>query len=381
MKGPTCKVGRRAFELGTAIDDGHRATCPECAAGSASQAWLLDLAEDLPHAAPKTARVEEIRASVLAAGTERTPLGSDRWRWAAAIGGLALIGALLQQLLAAEPRPLPAPSVLRAQVEGARGTRYMHSPAQGQRPETVRLEDGQLELKLEPLVANTPLLIATADAELEVAASRCVVVAEQGRLMRIQVLAGMVELRRPGEAAMRLGEGASWERPGPPAQAMATTVDPPAEAELPAPLPPKAPTRRASNKLSPDTATPPPVPADEVAFATGWAALQAKDYPRAIEALERVTQETPGSPLSEDASYGVGVALARQGRTDEAQRHLEGFLAQYPTSERADEVAVTLGWLLKESGDEAAARPWFERALESAVPRIRESAARGLAPR
>lgn len=381
MKTPTCKVGRRAFELGTIVEESHRASCAECAAEQSALAGWLALAQDLPQPTPNSARVEEIRAAVLAAGAERPPLRSGRWRWAAGIGGLALIGALLQQLLAVEPRPLPAPPVLRAQVQSARGSRYVHTPAQGQRPETVRFEEGQLELKLDPLPTNTPLLIATADAELEVLASRCLVVAEQGRLIRIEVLAGMVELRRPGETAMHLGEGASWERPAPPARAEGLPTEPPIPSTPPTSIPPKAPGPRTPAKVGPTVVAPTPVPADERAFATGWAALQARDYAGAIQALERVELETPGSALVEDASYGVGVALARQGRVGEAQRHLEQFLVRFPNSERADEVAVTLGWLLKESGDEAAARPWFERAQNSAVPRIRESALRGLAPR
>lgn len=378
MNAPTCKVGRQAFELGTVVDDAHRARCAECSAAEASRAWWSGLAEQLPYEAPNPTRVEEIRTAVLAVGVERRPTSSGRWRWAAGIGGLALIGALLQQLLATEPRPMPAPPVLRAQVEGARGTRYVHSPAQAQRPETVHLEDGRLELRLDPLPEHTPLLVATADAELEVLASRCVVVAEQGRLMRIQVLAGMVELRRPGETPMHLGVGASWERPAPaviaqptiPAEPRGSEVAPPAKPSTPKPPP----------NVGAKVASPTPVPADERAFAEGWAALQARDYPRAIERLRRIEEETPSSALVEDASYGVGVALARQGRVEEAQRHLEHFLDRYPSSQRADEVAVTLGWLLKESGDEAAAQPWFERAQNSAVPRIRESALRGLSP-
>lgn len=378
MNTPTCKVLRESFETGAPIAPQHAQGCAECQAEAAAHQAVLALAEDLPYTPLSPDRVEDIRNQVLTAQAAPRAPRDRRWLWAAGFGALALTGALLQQLFSARPPPsAPLVEVLRAEVQPAQGARYVHQAAKAQRPETVRLEDGTLELSLPALAASAPLVLATDDAEVAFEAARCVVVAEAGRLQRIQVLAGMVELRRPGEGAMRLGEGASWERTSP----AAPTASGPVDAAEPAPsgeAPTKVVLTPTPSGAGGKKAHPRPVPADERAFQAGWAAIRAGDYPAAIEALAQVEALDPESQFVEDARYGLGVALAKAGRGQEARVRLEQFLLQHPSSVRAEEVAVTLGWLRLEAGENDGARTAFRRAVGSSVPRIKESAQKGL---
>ena len=55
------------------------------------------------------------------------------------------------------------------------------------------------------------------------------------------------------------------------------------------------------------------------------------------------------------------------------------FLAQFPHAVRAGEAAAMLGWLLADSGEQAAAENQFQRAATDAVARVRLSAEAGLA--
>ena len=57
---------------------------------------------------------------------------------------------------------------------------------------------------------------------------------------------------------------------------------------------------------------------------------------------------------------------------------MRDFLARFPTSARADEVSVALGWELIEAGQLEEARARLTHAAESPVSRVHQSAARGL---
>lgn len=117
--------------------------------------------------------------------------------------------------------------------------------------------------------------------------------------------------------------------------------------------------------------------AAEVAFARGWTSLRTGDFNTAAEWFARAATGQP-SALGEDAMFWQGVALDRAGRFEAAQRVLSDFVTRYPDSDRKGEASVILGWLLVRSGESAAARAFFDGALDDPAERVRKSARSGL---
>jgi TolA-binding protein len=146
------------------------------------------------------------------------------------------------------------------------------------------------------------------------------------------------------------------------------------------------------NATTPITATPPritapaPTPAQpsvaERSYEAAWQALRTADYTAAAAGFARTIEL--GSPLSEDAAFWRGVALARgfrlhAGSSVPARDAFATFLDRYPRSPRAGEASAMLGWLLVDAGDPAAAAPRFTAAKDDPVDSVRASARRGLA--
>jgi len=117
----------------------------------------------------------------------------------------------------------------------------------------------------------------------------------------------------------------------------------------------------------------------ERAFRDAWAAFARGDMGQAAELFAQSESAVPGEPLAEDACYGRAVALDRGGRRAEAIVEMRRFLAQYPRAVRGDEVAVTLGQMLLESGEVEGGRALLERGAKSESAEIRKSAERALA--
>ena len=84
----------------------------------------------------------------------------------------------------------------------------------------------------------------------------------------------------------------------------------------------------------------------ERAFKSGFAALKLGRFAEAASELDRAVQLSPGGNLAEDARFWASVSWARAGKNREATARMRGFLLHHPTSPRAAEVAVALGWLL-----------------------------------
>jgi TolA-binding protein len=82
--------------------------------------------------------------------------------------------------------------------------------------------------------------------------------------------------------------------------------------------------------------------------------------------------------LAEDACFWVGAAARRAGQTATARDALQRFLQRFPSSARAGEAAGLLGWILLEAADLDGAERRFRQAAGDRVPKIRESASRGL---
>lgn len=69
------------------------------------------------------------------------------------------------------------------------------------------------------------------------------------------------------------------------------------------------------------------------AFRTGWEALRGARYGEAVAAFDRATDPA----VAEDAAFWAAIAAQRAGDLSDARKRLDGFLARFPDSPRADD--------------------------------------------
>lgn len=319
--------------------------------------------EELPYAPPRADRMDELRASLGALPpVVRPPSRKKSWIAATAIATSAAAAAIAVLALRS---PQLTPPEHRAAIQAANGARFVHKKAEVGAPEVVELSHGTVHLEVSPLPPGERMILRTLDAELEVHGTRFDVTAADDRLQLAQVFEGVVELRRNGELPVLLRAGAKWERPR---ELAATPVEPKTETQVEEEQRP-LPKRRRAPQLE---------AAHEKTFRDAWAAFARGDMSQAAELFAEAEAKGANTSLAEDAAYGRALALERAGKTQEAIAEMERFLARHPNGTRADEVSVSLAWLLLDAGRAEDAKQHFERAAKSAVPRIQVSAERGL---
>lgn len=378
--------------------------CPECATAWRELEALTALGQALPSHAPTDARRESVRTRILAQ-VEAPPARRHGLVWTAA-AALLLIAVAGWSLWS----PQGAQDPVWAQVTPAPGADFQRQRTAA--VETVVLRDGVIAVYVSPRSTDTQVRILTADAELFVRGTRFSVAADAGRLTRVEVISGQVELRPRGRPTVQLADGARWD-----AESVAEVVAPkvpspvpepvdkgamePAEARVEAPRTAVSPTRSrptgvsgtsagATPKSTPAPPTEAPVPptappapeeravsAQTQRFDAGWTALRTGRHTTAVDAFTAAA-ELPG-PLVADAHWWRAVALGRAGRDIEAQSALERYLSTYPRSARRAEASVMLGWLHFASGRMDAAEKAFRGGLDAAKPAVRSRAAEGAA--
>jgi TolA-binding protein len=282
-------------------------------------------------------------------------------------------------------RAPPSWTALRGMVQPLGGATFTHERTA--KDEWVRLSEGGLRVEVERLVSGERFRVITGDGEVEVRGTAFEVRALHDRLRSVEVLHGRVEVRRPGHASLLLGPGEHWQAEAhnneatvavQDVPALATVPSPPRHAVLPRPrhaLPEISHPEVATTSLAP-VATPTPA---ERAFAQGWAALRRSDFAVAAEAFRRAVASGAGEPVLEDARFWLGVALARDEKSDAAITALRDFVIRHPASSRRGEAASILGWQLLKAGHNAEAESRFREAVEDRSPDIRKSARAGLA--
>jgi TolA-binding protein len=255
----------------------------------------------------------------------------------------------------------------------------------------VHLDDGRIDVQVAQLAAGDRFRVTTLDAEVEVRGAHFEVGAEHDRLQRVLVREGRVEVHPKDQQVVILSAGESWNAPKlvqrdevlPPPPTPPTPV-------VPASVPPivaASPTAHAKPPRVapvPPAATPAPAVAPTLAkpgeaeFRAGWAALRTGDASAAAKAFSTACNEALHAPLGEDACFWTGAAAKRAGDAATARSALEYFVKQFPTSPRAAEASALLGWLLYDAGELDAAEQDFHRAEHDRVPKVRDSAQRGL---
>ena len=382
---------------------------------------LDGLARTLPSPERDAARVEDARTAVLAAAAGARQLPPRSTKPFFIIGGAALAAAAALIIwLAARPAESPAQ---RKENIAAVGVARFHTISDWP-SYVVQLEDGQIAVEVASLDSGEHFVVAAPDAEIEVRGTKFVVGAAGGKLASLSVTEGRVELRRPNEPVVILAAGQTWKptitavrdelveqpkpavvesptanpspvviakRPSPSKQKMPATSSTPAvtvriaDTAAPMPTPPAPPAPPAPQAppapSAPQVTTPPPLAArpGELDFKNGVAALRAGDANAATKSFAAACSAARGQALDEDACFWVGAAARRAGQTATARSALAAFLQRFPSSARVGEAAALLGWILYDAGDLSAAEAQFRMAANDRVPKVKESAERGLA--
>jgi TolA-binding protein len=127
-----------------------------------------------------------------------------------------------------------------------------------------------------------------------------------------------------------------------------------------------------------DTSKPLPLAPGEADFRAGISSLRAGDATTAVTSFSSACMAAEKEALGEDACFWLGAAAKRAGQSSTAREALTRFLKTFPSSARAGEASALLGWLLYDAGELDDAQQRFELAARDRVPKVKESAERGL---
>ncbi len=358
---------------------------------------------------------ERLKTSLLASAAGMRQQ-SKHSRTPAFVGvGIGLAAAAAVLLWVGLPRDAEAPS-RRAEVTAIGGASYVHE--QGWPNYRIRVDQGAVAIDV--VAAGTQELFnaATDDGRVGTRFAKVVVTAEARRLTSVEVQRGLVEVRYGGSTII-LSAGQTWTPPvrtadlihsdisaqpsvnSVPSTAssprVATTdetsdvrphkASPPRPHRVPVaqstterdvrPQPPNA-MPKAEEKPSQPAAAPSVAKPGEVEFRAGIAALRTGDAVAATKSFTAACAAARYDALGEDACFWLGAAANRAGQVSTARDALVQFLAQFSGSARAGEAAALLGWLLYNAGELDAAESRFTDASKDRVPKVRESATRGL---
>lgn len=376
-------------ELELTRDDvtAHLASCGACRSRKQRIERAVELARKVGAPPPSASRVEELRTALLAAAFDKpAPERRSRtWVWG---GGLA--AAALGLVVVARSAPAPAVALHHhgairehASTSVARAT---SSP-----DEIVVLHHGEIDVDVAPLHAGERFRVLVGDAEIEVYGTAFTITAEQGTLVEVVVQHGVVEVR--GSQGRRvLNAGESWGATIRTASAPATSAEPsrdsvaPVDATSPSTPSAELNARRLATRAPPpkEVARPLPAPpvqrvAEEVAYDEAWAAMRDNRFTHAARGFARVQLLAPTGPLAEDAGFWYAVALARSDQQALAGAAFRAFLETYPRSRRVGEASAMFGWILVDTGNHREAAVRFRAAADDRDPKVRDSAAAGLA--
>lgn len=372
---------RDAGEVGRI--DAHLAGCADCAQAWASLAALSALGQQMPAELPAPRQVESVRTQLLAQAGAAPARRSPAW---IAVAAALVLGLATWTLWPPARAPV-------ASIEGATADYAVRHEAGVER---VALRDGRISIEVAHLPADQRFVVQTADAEIEVRGTRFSVSAEAGRLQRVEVVDGRVEVRRVGHETLTLEAAQSWEASAPPPVAPPTSAPATAsptrvqQPESTAQRPSSTPARSAPKRVpgartrAPETVEPKPVAAASTParspqteqFEAGWRALRAGDFDEAAGAFSAAAR-LRGS-LAADARWWHIVALGRAGHDAQTRAALTRFLKSPSVGSRRAEAQVMLGWLHFSAGQIDAAERAFKAGRGAARAKVRSGAEAGL---
>ena len=369
------------------------------------------LARGLPPLVPAAQRSEQTRTSLLASTTSAAQQSRRSGKVMVAAIALPLAAAAVIAIwIGTRPAALPPGDTIVS--VGA----VKFEVASDWPDRIVRLDDGSLDIELSAVAVDERFRVRVPDGELESRAARFTVNVRGDRVASVIVSRGQLELRVVGHAPVIIAAGQSWAAP---ITARRDAIDPMRDVPTPEPGPTpepqpidskptdprpmvtkrpvesvrpsereKEPTSTVSATIKipteplprtlPSLPTPPSPPSrGEPEFRAGMIAWRNGD-PGAASASFATACTTAQSALAEDACFWAGAAARRANQVVAAGDALARFLQRFPSSSRAGEAAALLGWILFEAGDLDGAERRFQQAANDRVPKVRESAARGI---
>jgi ferric-dicitrate binding protein FerR (iron transport regulator) len=205
-------------------------------------------------------------------------------------------------------------------VHGSASARFERRTAG--KVERVALAEGTLDLTVRKLSPDERFLVVTDDAEVEVRGTAFEVEAHAGRIARVAVREGKVEVRYRSAISL-VPAGGAWQ---PPSDAVGVAAPPPPPTPRPtAPSTPREPDgRREASR----------------AFGDAVDLLGRGDYAAARSRLDAFRAAHPTDGRADLAAFLEIVSLQRAGRRTEAQEAARRYLELYPNGDRRAEAAL-----------------------------------------
>jgi len=341
------------------------------------------VARSLPAPSRDAARIEQERTSVLAqAAAVAQHKRASRAPLVVAVATAFAAAAAVLIWFVARPSEPAAPKELVTAIGPARFERSSAWPEY-----RVSLHDGRLAIVVAALAAGERFRATTSDADIEVRGAKFFVGAEHDHVTFVSVGEGRAEVRWAHQPPIILAAGQTWVPPRIVERDTIELTPPPSEPVVTrAPAPPKkkhaiekttapAPPPNEAIAKPPEPTAPRPGEAD---FRAGIASLRAGDAATATKSFASACAAARGDALAEDACFWLGAAAKRAGQVATARDALTRFLATFPSSARAGEAAALLGWILYDAGELDAAKQRFDVAARDRVPKVKESALKGL---
>lgn len=305
----------------------HAQACADCiderAALEQLRASLRSASPALDDMAARRMR-QRVLEGVDALVTQRAPAARKSRVSVALLGGgartrIAAILAAVVALVGAgwvvrsrAPLPSDEPSIVI--VPGAKGAQWSRTTTPTE--ERVELVEGTLHLNVRRTRDQRRVIVVVPDGEIEDIGTSFDVSVERGRTSSVHVSEGRVVVHAVGRDAVDVAAGSTWEAPQPPSPVDVVAAPPPTVVVSDE-------RRHGANDASRSQRAPVVARAAVAAPATR---VDPGSTPAASEADD------------EDAAYLNVVALAREGRNEEARIAAKTYLRKYPNGFRRVEV-------------------------------------------
>lgn len=376
----------RAPELEAALDGrldadatrqvfAHARGCARCREARAELEGLRDLARAMPDVSPDAVYARRVRGAIMGEALLGRPARPPMQRFAlmaaACVALLLGVGAWVKVRHASSAPVASTVDARRVDLAGA-GSLW---PALDARvlvrsagPLTrIELWQGEIVMQVNRRAPGERFVVVLSDAEVEVHSTRFTVVADAGRLTRVDVAEGVVAVRHAGDPERFLTAGTHLVLP----------VSPPTDLAVDG---------AADEDRATASATPAPTPVRTqpavdpgVWFREGSLAYARGDHALADRALGRFLSTAPRSdPRREDARYLRVLSLHALARVDALVREADAYAREFPGGLRRPEVVLAVVSSLAGDGRCEEASEAARALPDGASARIRGAVSRAL---